>query len=203
MTAPELARLTLTQPDRAMAALRGLDLPMATRWALLALAVSLSALLVGILVYLFPAPAPAPGDNPVAAMSEAVARQPMLMAAMQFVGVTIFAALAYQVGRLFGGTGSFADCLLVVTWIELLLVAAEAVQLALMLVLPPAVPILTSLTFGLMIYLFVRMIAAVHGFQRPLLVALGMFGTLIVASMILGLFIGPDKFAALAPQAAP
>lgn len=184
-----LARLTLRDPPGAMAALRDLRLSMGARWALLALAASLSALLAGTLTLLFPVdPAQM---SPSDALTLTLLSRPLLLAGMQFVGVVIAAGLVAGVGRLFGGNGTFADALLALAWIDLVVTAGEALQVAVVLVLPMLTPLLSLALFGLMIYLFVRMVGAVHGFRNPLLVALGMAGTMIAVGVALSLLVEP------------
>lgn len=182
-----LAGLTLRNPVAAMAQLRALGLGMADRWALLALAAALSALFAGVLALAFPID---PAElTPADALTLSLVQRPLVLAVMQVIGVAIAAALVSQVGRLFGGTGNFADSLLALVWVDLLATAGEAVQLVLVLVMPPLAPILSLILVGLMVYLAVRMVGAVHGFRNPLLVALGMFGTVIAVGLILSLLV--------------
>ncbi|AGT09112.1 YIP1 family protein [Paracoccus aminophilus] len=173
----ELAVLTLREPARGFRALQGLGLPIAARWMLLVLAIALSALLAGVANWLFPTPITTP-------LTELVA-QPWLLAAVQFVAMTATALLITFVGRLFGGRGSFEDALLVTAWIELLLVAVQAVQVVLMLVLPLLAGLFSLVAFALFFYLIVTLTKALHGFQNGFLVLLTMVGTLFVVGFAL------------------
>ena len=172
-----LAGLSLRDPDRAVAALLGLGVPMSARWMALVLTVTLSALLAWAGTALFPVET----GSPVGAL----VAQPMTFAGMQMAGLVLAAALMAGVGRLFGGQGNFPDALLLVVWIEFLLLVVQAVQVVLMLVFPAVASILGLVAVGLFLWLAVRFARALHGFQSVALVALGMLGTMLVAGFIL------------------
>ena len=171
----ELAVLTLRNPDAALRVLRGLDLPMAARWTALFLAVVLSRMLGVLLLMVLPVT----GGEPLAALLT----DPMTMAGIEFFGMVLTAFLVTVIGRMFGGHGTFADALLAVAWIELLLVALMAVQLVMLVLLPGTVDLLGIVVGALSIYLTVTMTKALHGFTSLGKVALVYFGF----SMLLGI----------------
>ncbi len=182
MTLNELIRfaiLTVRQPDTAMAVLRGFDLPLSARWMALLLAVSLSSLLMGVLSL---GVEEAAGD-PLGALADA----PLKLAALQFLGMSFFAFMMAQVGRLFGGHGDFPDALLTVAWIELILIVTQAICLAVALILPPLGLIMIVLAYGMAFYLILRLTQALHGFQNTFLVLLGFIGALFVVSFALSI----------------
>ena len=57
-----------------------------------------------------------------------------------------------------------------------------------MLLFPATATLLTVLGFALFLYLIVRLTTAVHGFSSPVLVAMGMIGTLMLAGAALSMF---------------
>lgn len=173
----ELAVLTLRNPDAAMAALRGLDLPMAARWMALFLVVVLSRMLGVLLLLLLPVT----GNDPLAQLLS----DPMTMAGIEFFGMVLTAFFVTHIGRMFGGSGTFADALLAVAWIELMLVALMAVQVAMLVLLPGTVDLLGMVVGGLSIYLTVTMTKALHGFSSLIKVAMVYFGL----SLALGLLV--------------
>ena len=178
----ELAVLTLRDPDGAMRALRSLDLPLGARWMALFLAVVLSRMLGVVLLILLPVT----GDDPLAQLLS----DPMTMAGIEFFGMVLTAFLVTHVGRAFGGTGTFADALLAVAWIELLLVALMAVQVVMLVLLPGTVDLLGMVAGALSIFLTVTMTKALHGFSSTLRVALVYFG-LSIALGALVLMVAP------------
>ncbi len=171
----ELAVLTLRNPDAALRVLRGLDLPMAARWTALFLAVVLSRMLGVLLLMVLPVTS----GEPLAALLT----DPMTMAGIEFFGMVLTAFLVTVIGRMFGGHGTFADALLAVAWIELLLGALMAVQLVMLVLLPGTVDLLGIVVGALSIYLTVTMTKALHGFTSLGKVALVYFGF----SLLLGI----------------
>ncbi|AXC48643.1 YIP1 family protein [Paracoccus suum] len=172
-----MAMLTLQRPDRAIAMMRGLQLPMADRWAALALATVLSSILAGLANLMFPSQA--------GGASALLVASPIVLTVLQFFALTAAAALMARVGQMFGGHGNFPDALLALTWIDLIIIAAQAVQLALMVVLPSASTMLSLATLALYVVLAVRVTTALHGFSNPFLVALGMVSTLMLTGAVL------------------
>ncbi|WP_313350276.1 YIP1 family protein [Paracoccus sp. (in: a-proteobacteria)] len=175
----DLMVLTLRDPDAAIRVLRGLDLPMVTRWMVLLLAVSLSTLLAGLSLLLFPIEV----DNPVSRMLS----EPMTLAGIQFGAMALSALFVAHIGRLFGGHGNFADALLAVGWVELMLVGLQAVQVVMMLLFPATATMLSMLAFGLFLYLAVTMTKALHGFTNTAKVVVGLIGSVFVLGFVLSL----------------
>ncbi|UXU74092.1 MULTISPECIES: YIP1 family protein [unclassified Paracoccus (in: a-proteobacteria)] len=182
MTLRELADLvvlTFRDPAAALAVLRRLDLPMSARWMALLLAVTLSALLGRLSLALFPIES----DNPLSQLLS----NPMSMAGLQLIIIALAALVVTQMGRAFGGHGTFADALLVVAWIELVLLGVQAMQLVVTLLFPTGGAMLSALSFGLFIYLAVTMTKALHGFKSTFLVALGFVAGAFLLGFLLSL----------------
>jgi hypothetical protein len=175
----DLVVLTLRRPDAALQALRALRLPISARWTLLLLAVTLSTLLACLSLLLFPVES----DNALTRLLS----HPLTLAEMQLGAMVVSALMMAQIGRLFGGGGDFADALLVVSWVELLLVGLQAVQLLLTLLFPASAALLSVIAFGLFIYLAVAMTKALHGFASTGKVVLGFVGSLFVLGLALSL----------------
>ena len=185
-------QLTLSDPEAAMAYLRGLRLTTAD---IVAASVAITAIstLLG-----WPALAGTPVED--GTLWALFARQPMVFAASQLAATLFGAVLMAGAGRAFGGGGRFADCLLALVWVQLILVVLEAIQAVLMLVFPPVAGILSLLGFALFFYLIVRLATAVHGFSNPTLVLFGMIATLLLAGVALSIVAGA---LGLLPEPAP
>ena len=185
----DLVVLTLRDSDAAMRALRGLKLPMAARWMALVLAVVLSRFLGVLVTVMFPTTL----DGPLITLLT----NPVAMAVIELAATVLTAFLVVQIGRAFGGTGNFADAILVIAWIQLILVGVQAGQVFLMAVLPTSAALLGLIAGILSIYLTVTMTRALHGFRSALLVALAYFGVSILVGATLlqlapGMFILPE-----------
>ena len=173
--------LTLRSPARAVRALRAQNLPMAERWMAAIVAVSVSALLNWVLSTMVNAPEATGAATPMMSLS----RQPLLFAALQFGAVLITATLMARVGQLFGGTGGFADALLLVTWVEVMLLSVQLAQILLLVIFPPLAALLGLAALVLFIGLTVLFTKELHEFDNVAKVALGVVLTAMAAVFVM------------------
>lgn len=175
----ELIRLTIRNPLGGWQALVARNWAPADRWALVFVTAAGSAILSWLGAQLLPASA---GD---AGLLEMLAASPMSMAGVQVASAALGAFLLSEVGRVFGGTGRFPDALLAVGWIEAIMLVFQAVQLLATLILPPLGALVGIASLLLAAYLMVGLTMAVHGFRNPLLVVMGILGTVLLTSFLL------------------
>lgn len=173
----DLILLSLRDPAAALSALRRTGATPRESWQAILVAASVGAVLSWLVLRIMPPPEPG-------AMSD-LAGQPIVMAALQVAAAGLFAVLMARVGRIFGGTGLFTDALLATAWIEIAMLAIQIPQLLLSVLLPPLGGLVGLLTFALYFVLAVQMTRAVHGFRSPLIVAVGLLGTVFVAGFVL------------------
>lgn len=177
----DLIALTLRQPSAAWDRLRRLGLTAAEGWSLILVTAALAAILAWLGARLLPGSAEAGGPLAV------LARVPFAMAGVQVASAGLAAFLLAEVGRIFGGTGRFAEALVAVGWIEAVMIAFQAAQLVLTLVLPPLGALVGIATLLVAAYLVVAFTMAVHGFRNPLLVILGIVGTVLLTSILMSM----------------
>lgn len=177
-----LIGLSFRDPARTAQALMAQNWPIQARWMALLASVSVSAILTWIAATAF-SPPPDTGVESVLLI-----QQPMIMAVSQMGAIVLAAGLMAGVGRLFGGTGTFEDALLLTVWIEILLLLVQVVQLAVALILPGMAGVLGIIAIVLFLWLTVQFTKALHGFQNSLKVMLALIGTVLVAGFILSLF---------------
>lgn len=175
----ELARMSFRDTKQALRMLQSLDLSMEVRWLALFLAVTLATALAVISASFFPIEV----EGGVIGLT----RRPFILAAVQLMSMVMASWLLAYVGRLFGGYGTFADALLIVGWVALLLAAAQAVQVLLMLIFPLFAAVAGLAAIAAFVYLIVQFAKALHGFQSTIAVILGMFATVIAASFVLSI----------------
>ncbi|MCV2873076.1 YIP1 family protein [Defluviimonas sp. WL0050] len=175
----DLVMETLRSPREAARRIIALDPPMEARWIGLLL-VSVLALLetrLGGLVL------PLDDQPPIFAL----AADPVLGVPFQVLSQLVIATAIAWIGRIFGGTGSFADALLLIVWLEFMLVLAQAVQLVALVLVPPVGMLIAFVAIGLLIWLLVQFTAALHGFTNLALVVLGMVVSFLVIITILSM----------------
>lgn len=176
-----LIKLTLRNPLIAWQQLRRLPLTTGDAWSLVLATAALSALLSWLGAQLLP------GSAEGAGVLATLAREPMAMAGVQVASATLAAFLLAEVGRIFGGTGKFGDALLAIGWVEAVLITLQALQLVLTVVLPPLGALVGLATLLIAAYLIVAMTMAVHGFRNPFFVVLGIFGTVMLTSLLMSM----------------
>ena len=114
-------------------------------------------------------------------------------------GLALTVILIHRVGRAFDGHGTFADALLVVVWLQLLMLALQVLQLIATLVAPPFAGIIGLAGFAVFLWLMTAFIAELHGFRSRARVFLGLvltgLGTGFVLGIAIVLILGPEAFA--------
>ena len=177
----QAARFTVQDPRGGARALMAMQLPKSARWLAFAFVIVGSSLLSVIALRLSPA-----GSD--AAIQQVLSR-PIGLALTQGIVMLIFAQLMARVGQLAGGKGSFADALLLLTWVQVILMLVQVVQIVLELALPPLADLLGLVGLGLMLWLATNFIAELHGFTSLGAVFAGMLGTLFAAGFAVTLLL--------------
>ncbi len=171
----DLTRQSLRDPQGAARRLIALDPPMEARWLALLL-VSVLAVLETRLALL------GMSADDYGGVFGIVANPWLGVPAQALSLLTIAVAIAWM-GRLFGGRGTFPDALLLVAWLEFLLTLAQAVQMVVMIALPPLGALVALGVMGAFLWLMAQFIATLHGFRSLLKVFLGMgvgFASIVV-----------------------
>ena len=189
----DLMRMTLRDPLAGFRVLKAKPWQPGDRWALIFATAACSAMLSWLSTVLLAGPGAEAGVLGFLSVS------PISMASVQVVSAAFGAYLLAEVGRIFGGTGRFADALLAVGWIEAIMVALQTLQLAVTLVLPSLGALLGIAALLLAAYLMVALTMAVHGFRNPLLVVMGILGTVMLTSFLLSILAATLGFLPGAP----
>lgn len=185
-----LAQLTLQNPRPAARVLLAEGVPMRARTAGLLLVAVVSALLASLQVGLTP--------QPLDPLSAFMLASPIRAAVVQWLFLALSVVLVHQVGRAFGGRGSFPDALLIVVWLQLLMLALQVLQLVVTFFSPALAGLIGLAGFGVFLWLMTTFIAELHGFTSRGLVFLGMVLSCLAAGFVLGilliLILGPEAF---------
>jgi len=168
-----MARRTMTNPRGGAQEILDLRLPVPVLWQFFVLQLVISAILKVIVFTFFPTPEVDLG--PSAAISFTV---------VEAVAGVILVLATYQIGRLFGGHGSFAGALAMIVWLQFILLCVNVVQLFVMMILPPAGDVITLLALALFFWLLAQFIAALHGFTSMGRVFLGIVLSLMALAFV-------------------
>ena len=114
------------------------------------------------------------------------AASPFLMAAIQGA-LLIYSAFAMAFfGRQFGGQGRFGAALALMVWIQAIMLGAQLVQAAVMLLFPIIGVLMTLALFGVLLWLITLFTAALHGFENLLLTGAGVLVVFFGSAMLIG-----------------
>lgn len=181
----ELMRETLRDPRGGARAVLRMGIPAEARWTGLALMAVGSALLThfGIAMTM---PMGDAGAGATLALPS-----PLATAATQLVVLVVTAVLATWIGRWAGGTGQFADALLLVVWLQVILIVVQFVQMVLMLLVPPLGALVGYASVALFFWLLTAFVAELHGFRSLGLTFLGVILAILAVAFLLALFLYP------------
>lgn len=171
----ELARFSVQSPRTAARQILAMAIPDTARWLLFLLVISASAVLTHIGFDLLP-------QNDRAFMETAMS-SPLRTAILQAGFLLVAVVAVHRVGRWQGGTGSFADSLLLVGWLQFILLCLQITQIIALLILPPVAEIIGVLGLGLSFWLLTQFVLELHGFQSAWKVFLSILGVLFSAAM--------------------
>jgi hypothetical protein len=187
----QAARLTLSDPRAGARWAMGLGLSAETAAEILILTGALGGILSVAVWGVVEDPAAAAGPS----LLESLFRRPLLLAAIQTFVQLASAWAAHAIGRAFGGKGTLAQALAVVAWAEVLLLALQALQLVLLVALPPLAGIISPLALILFFWLMTAFVAEMHGFASSFGVFIGIILTglamAVAAALALAVIFGP------------
>ncbi len=148
-----LAVETVRQPRPTFGRLMSLNLPRDVLWQALALTLILSTLITE-LTSVFLAPAPDGG----------FVISPLMLVTVQAAVPVLTIFLIHWLGRGMGGTGRLEDAILAVTWLQVVMLGLQLVQIVALALLPPLSGIVVIAGLALFLYLLTAFIAELHGF---------------------------------------
>ncbi|KQB17094.1 YIP1 family protein [Rhodobacter capsulatus] len=173
----QLVRLSFTDPIAASVRVtRLLDRP-AARWLAFGAVIAVGAALGLLSEILF---------SLITGIDLGPAVSPFLMAAIQGA-LLLYSAFAMAFfGRQFGGQGRFGDAFALMVWIQAIMLGAQLVQAAVMLLFPIIGVLMTLALFGVLLWLITLFTAALHGFENLLLTGAGVLVVFFGSAMLIG-----------------
>lgn len=182
MTPAQMVVGSITRPQRVAQALIAMDPPLALRWQAFGLCAILSTLLTSVTIAL---------AGPGALIGDGALGGPLATTGIEMAINLLAVVLVTGVGQLAGGQGRFADALLLVTWLQVLLLLWQVPQCVALLVAPVLFLPLVSVGIVLMFWLLTQFITALHGFRSPLRVFLLMIGLFFLIGAAVAPFLRP------------
>lgn len=176
----EIVRLTVFLPRHAARWIIDLRLPANIVGICFALTVVLSAMLSAISAKLSP--------FDLEPKMVVMFSSPFMLALVQVIVFVIVLMIIQGLGHAFGGIGAFTDALLLLVWLELVLIAIQAVQLVLLFFSLKLALLVGLISFVLFLWVLANFIAELHGFASVFRVMWAMFVVLLIISRVLQVF---------------
>ena len=101
------------------------------------------------------------------------------------------AVLLFAVGRWRGGQGSFADSLILIVVLQLILILPQLLQLVAIVLVPPLASIIGLASVALYFWLISHFGAELHGFGSALRVFFGVIATMVAVVFLLAFLMLP------------
>ncbi len=188
----EAAALSFRNPREGAAWVIGQRLPLSVAATALALTALVSAILTSAVFLAFGLQ-----DTPELG---AMARSPLVMAAVQILVQLLGSLAIFHIGRQFGGRGSLPGTMAVMAWLEALMILLQCAQVLLLVLIPGFAEAFGFIGAALFFWLLTQFITELHGFRSAATVFLGVIGFGILLSILLTivllLVVGPDALTA-------
>lgn len=165
------ARYTLQNPRAGARLILSVGLSTGQAMGSLVLMAVLSTLLTSVSILVAPVPA--------GAELQLMFANPLQLAVMQAMILTMGAGLIHAVGTKFGGKGNFAGAVALIAWIEFILSLMQIVQLVALVVMPPLADVIGVMGLGVFLWLLSQFVTELHGFANVWKV----FGAIIVTGL--------------------
>ncbi len=186
------ARDTVQQPRAGARAVIDMGLPISIGGLALALMAVASAVLAALMYAAFPIP-PDP-TAPQVAMLDQVMANPLQLALVQLILLSVGAFLIFRIGRGFGGVGSLADSVALLAWLEFILLLLQGAQVLAMVISPPMSQAIGLFGFVIFLWLLSNFTAELHRFASVFSTFLGIIAAVIAlafaAAVVIALMIG-------------
>jgi Yip1 domain len=172
---------TITNPREVAQYLIAQNPPVAARWQAFVLLTILSTVLPMIAFWI------AGGEG----RAEVTGSNPVLLTAVQF-GFNIVTVLLMQgVGQWAGGKGQFADALLLMVWLQVMLLVLQVAQCVAIIAVPVLLVPIMAVGIVLLFWVLSHFAAELHGFQSALKVFGVIFGLMFVVGLAISPFLQP------------
>lgn len=178
-----MARDTVADPRAGARRIMAIDLNLRERWLALALMAVISTLLTHLSFALAPAAARAFLDDAMAS--------PLRTAVIQSVALFAGTLAVYRLGQARGGTGSLADAISLMAWLQFILLLAQVAQVLAEVLVPPLAQVIGVAAVALFFWLLTHFVAELHGFRSLGATFVGVLLGMVALAFALALLLAP------------
>ncbi|MEM1066150.1 MAG: Yip1 family protein [Pseudomonadota bacterium] len=174
---------SITAPREGAAEVLALGVPKQALWLILLIVVVLSIILAQLTALIA-----APGE----VMMESILSNPVVAGSIQLGLLVVIIFAVFWIGRAMGGTGSFEESMLLMSWLQFIMVCVQVVQTVAMITLPPLAGLIGIAALALFFWLMTTFVAVLHGFrslaQVFVMIVVSGFTLAFLFSMLLAIF---------------
>lgn len=178
-----LARDTISDPRGGARRIMSIDLSLQERW----LALLLMAVVSTLLTHLSFAMAPAAAQD---FLGEAMS-SPLRTAAIQAIVLFAGTLAVHRFGQARGGTGTLADSVSLMAWLQFILLIAQVAQIVAEVLLPPLAQLIGLVAVALFFWLLTNFVVELHGFRSLGATFAGVILGIIALAFVLALVLSP------------
>lgn len=178
-----MARDTLSDPRGGARRIMSIDLSIQERW----LALLLIAVLSTLLTYLSLGLAPKEARD---YFGEVMA-SPVATAFVQAIVWCTGTVAVYRFGRARGGTGTLADSISLMAWLQFILLIAQVAQVVAEVVVPPLAPMIGLVAVAVFFWLLTNFVAEMHGFRSLGATFAGVIAGMVALAFLMALLLAP------------
>ncbi len=178
-----LVLATLRDPRGTARHLLAMQLPLNVLWLVLFTVAVVSALI-----------GQAAGMLLTAGSGAVVLLGPLTMAGLHLGGLLLTVFAVHHIGRMMGGQGTMERSLILMSWLEIVMIAVQLAQLVLLFLLSftgSGLPglLVVGASFALIAWVFTAFVAEIHGFRNLWLVFLMTIASVLAISFALSLIL--------------
>lgn len=190
-----MARDTVSDPREGARRIMAIDLTLQERWLTLLLMAIVSTLIAEVSVSIAPAPPPAPVTQPVQQVMLVLMSNPVLAALTQTAALFTGTLAVHRFGQARGGTGSLADAVSLMAWLQFIMLLLLVAQVLAEVLLPPLAALIGLGSVPLFFWLLTNFVAELHRFRSLGAtfagVIVGLFVLILALAVVMALVLGP------------
>ncbi len=146
---------TLQSPREGAHEVLAIGIPREAIWLVIAIVVVLSAFLGQVVALL---------TGGEAAMGGLLG-SPVVSGILQLLAILLTIAAVYWVGRAMGGTGTFTDAAILISWLQFVMICVQLVQIAALLFVPPLAGLIFIAALGIFLWILTEFVCVLHEFK--------------------------------------
>lgn len=178
-----MARDTVSDPRGGARRIMAIDLTLQERW----LALLLMAVVSTLLTHLSFALAPVETQDFMGDFIASPLRTAFIQAVVLFAGTLA----VHRFGQARGGTGTLADTVSLMAWLQFILLIAQVAQVVAEMLLPPLAQLIGLVAVALFFWLLTNFVAELHGFRSLGATFVGVILGMMALAFLMALVLAP------------